>query len=202
MIPTNNVKSNTNRHKIKQHSSNFFLKPTDPIEVYRIIKNLPPKFSSGLDEISSIVLKEVAETISFSLANIINECLAQGIFPDQLKIAKIVPVYKKGEKSQIDNYRPVSLLSVISKIFERIIYIRLLEYFIQNKNFVTSQHGFLPGRSTTTTIFNSLKNIMEPIDKRQYVAGIYFDLSKVFDLINHDMLSSKTWMLWYKWNWL
>lgn len=189
MFPTN--KSNTNRPKIKQHSSNFFLKPTDPVEVYRIIKNLPPKFSSGLDEIPSIVLKEVGEIISFPLANIINECLTQGIFPDQLKIAKVVPVYKKGEKTQIDNYRPVSLLSVISKIFERIIYIRILEYFIQNKIFVTSQHGFLPGRSTTTAIFNSINYIMEQIDKRQYVSGIYFDLSKAFDLINHDMLLQK-----------
>ena len=191
MIPTNNVKFITNRHKIKQHSSNFFLKSTDPIQAYRIIKTLPPKFSSGLDEIPSIVLKKVAETISFPLANIINECLAQGIFQDKLKIVKIVPVYKKGEKSHIDNYRPVSLLSVLLKIFERIIYIRILEYFIQNKIFVTSQHEFLPGRSTTTAIFNSLKNIMDQIDKRQDVAGLYFDLSKAFDLINHDMLLQK-----------
>lgn len=188
----NEPRNTTNNLNLGEpHVTNLFFKPTNPDEVRAIIMNLPPKYSTGFDGIPTIVLKKVAEIICHPLAEIINACLGNGVFPDSLKISKVIPVFKKGERDDIKNYRPVSLLSIFSKIFERIIYIRLLDYFTVNNIFVLNQHGFLPKKSTITAIFESLNFIIQEYDKKNKIAGIYFDLTKAFDSMDHSILLEK-----------
>lgn len=172
-------------------SHTIFLYPTTPQEVQNIISKMPSKYSTGIDSIPTVLLKQVSEFVCHPLAELINRCFRQGVFPDRLKIAKIIPIHKKGAHDVAANYRPVSLLPAFSKVVERAIYVRLLDFFIKNDIFYGGQHGFVPGRSTTTALFQSVNYIIEQIDRKQIVAGVYFDLSKAFDLVNHELLLDK-----------
>nr|CAI5831125.1 unnamed protein product [Callosobruchus analis] len=91
-----------------------------------------------------MVVKKVASVIYNPITDIINECFSTGLIPNKLKISKIIPLYKKGSKDDVSNYRPVALLYVFSKILEKIIYNRLLSFFIDNSIFALNQYGFLP----------------------------------------------------------
>ena len=169
----------------------LFLTPVSEQEIFNIIMNLPNKYSSGLDEIPVCVLKYVAESICCPLANIINECFLTGTFPSELKKAKLIPIHKKGDAHNPGNFRPVSLLSSVSKVFERAIYNRLMSFIEQQNILSPNQYGFRPKRSTELAIFNTIKFIMEKIDHNEKVAGLYFDLSKAFDTIDHSLLINK-----------
>lgn len=173
-----------------QHPT-IFLDPIDEREVFRLLMSLPNKFSAGLDEIPVKILKHVAHFISEPLADIINESFTTGTFPDSLKGAKVVPIYKNGEPTSVENYRPISILPSLSKIFERALYDRLYKYFSSFNIFTTHQYGFLPKKSTELAIYNTINYIMENLDNKNKVAGIYFDLSKAFDNINHELLIQK-----------
>lgn len=174
-------------------SSSFFLYPTSDSEVCDIILGLSPKHSYGFDEISPAILKTIPEEISPPLAAVVNNCIEEGSFPDELKRAKLIPIFKKGSKTDINNYRPVSLLPVLSKVFERLIYKRLYEFLKRNKIFSNCQYGFLPGKSTENAIFESLSVIVNCLDKGESLVGIYFDLSKAFETLNHEVLLHKLW---------
>nr|CAI5866876.1 unnamed protein product [Callosobruchus analis] len=173
------------------HTKNLFFKPTTSHEVFDIIQNLPPKSSTGLDGIPTMVVKKVASIICNPVADIINECFSTGLIPSKLKISKIIPVHKKGSKDDVSNYRPVALLSEFSKIIERIIYNRLLSFFIDNNIFVMNQYGFLPKRSTRGAVRDSLNTLLNELDNGNKATGVYFDLSKAFDLIDHKILLLK-----------
>ena len=118
----------------------------------KVIQELAPKSSSGHDNISTRLLKDLAPYIASTLTLIINQSLSVGIFPDRLKIAKILPLYKKGDRHIIDNYRPISLLPSLSKVFEKIVFKQLYDYFIRNNLLYNSQYGFLKGRFHRTSI--------------------------------------------------
>lgn len=193
---TVNINCNQNRNcaglpNIPSTSHNFFLFPTDKNEVKKIISNLSNKYSIGIDGVPAPVIKAVGDVISTPLADVINECLSSGTFPNNLKLAKIIPIHKKGNKQLVQNYRPISLLSVFSKIYERVIYNRLIQYLSKNNLISTHQYGFLPGKSTTAAICDSLNSIINNLDSKMLVAGMYFDLSKAFDLIDHNILIEK-----------
>ena len=111
-------------------------------ETIRIIKNLKLSSSNGHDGISSELLKLLSDDISRCITLLINQSLMSGIFPDQLKIAKVTPIYKKNDKIQVTNYRPISVLPVVSKIFETVIADQLNAYFIENHLFSSQQYGF------------------------------------------------------------
>ena len=110
--------------------------------VSKAIDKLKPKTSCGHDDISSKLLKCIKETIATLISIIINQSLYTGIFPDKIKLAKILPLYKKGENEVIDNYRPISLLPSISKLFERIVFYQLYKYLDSNDLLYKSQYGF------------------------------------------------------------
>lgn len=113
-----------------------------------------------------------------------------GIFPESLKIAKIIPVYKSNDPQLKTNYRPISLLPVFSKIFEKIAYNRLVFYLEDNKFLEDIQHGFRKNRSTVTAAVSFIESIIKSIDKNEAVIGIFMDLSKAFDSVNHKTLIS------------
>ena len=163
-------------------------------EVLATINKLKNKNSSGVDEISNKLLKAIGTELSKPLTIIINQCLLTGIFPDLLKIAKVKPLFKRGETCQLNNYRPISLLPTISKIFERIIYSQLYAYFSQNNLLSEEQYGFRAQHSTELASVKLVDYIIKKMDDAQSVktpVTIHCDLSKAFDCLNFDIFLSK-----------
>ena len=113
---------------------------------------MKPKLSCGIDNISLKLLKNCTSYIIKPLTVIINQSLKSGIFPDELKIARVIPIYKKQDIHLLDNYRPISLLPAISKIFEKVSYLELFQYFTQNKLLYNHQYGLREGFSTELAI--------------------------------------------------
>ena len=121
---------NTSNYELNFESPlSMYPYPTDTIEIRQIIENLESKSSSGIDEISNITVKAAGPVICEHLVFLINKSLSEGIFPSSLKIAKVLPLHKNGSKDDVNNYRPISLLVVWSKIFERVVFNRIFEDF-------------------------------------------------------------------------
>jgi hypothetical protein len=170
--------------------NSLFLRNTDNEEVSKIILDLKDS-SSGYDEINSSVIKSSYHMYIDTLVHIINLCLSQGTFPNELKVARVVPLFKSGDARLVQNYRPISVLSVFSKIFERVIYIRLFEYLEKNEILSNSQFGFRKGHSTITALIVLIDKILAGFNKGDITLGIYLDFSKAFDTINHNILLRK-----------
>ncbi len=122
---------------------------------------------------------------------IINQTLSTEFFSDKLKIPKLTPIYKKDDQTQFTNYRPISLLPVISKIFGRIIYNEVYNFFIKEKRFYASQYGFRTEHSTELAALEIVDRLITKIDNNETPINIYLDLSKAFDTIDHNILKSK-----------
>ena len=131
-----NLSSNNSKR-----TTSFYFKPTLTNEINKIIKSLKPKDSHGYDEISSRILKKSAPCILFPLTYIFNKILRLGIFPDKMKLSIIIPLHKKGTIKELENYRPISLPTVFSKILEKIIYKRLYSYLEKYKILIDAHFG-------------------------------------------------------------
>ena len=140
---------------------------------------------------SNNLLKLIKNEICESVTLIINQPLTTGIFPNKLKIAKVIPLFKKGDIYTFDNYRPISLLPSISKIFERTMYDQIYNYFQNNELFYNSQYGFRKNRSTELATLEIIDRIIQEMDKYNTPINIYIDLSKAFDTIDHNILLCK-----------
>lgn len=148
--------------------------------------------SAGLDKLSNRILKESAKYIAAPLLHIFNLSLTSGTFPKQWKVAKISPVYKKkGSQSDPSNYRPISLLCSVSKVFESLIKTHLLNFCQSNQVLPPEQYGFLPGRSTTWQLLSLLEDFYDSIDNRNHVHALFLDVSKAFDRVDHSLLLKK-----------
>ena len=160
-------------------------------EVKKIISKLKPKGSSGQDGISSALLKEINLTTANIITLIINQSISTGIFPDKLKVAKIVPIFKKDNPHLTGNYRPISLLPVISKVFEKVVFSQLYSYFDQNGLLYKSQYGFRKGHSCEFAAMEVTDKIFQSLDKKKLPIALFLDFSKAFDTINHSILLNK-----------
>jgi hypothetical protein len=158
-------------------------------EVAKELKKLNPNKAPGPDGIPTRVLKECHVELTPSITTLFNNSLSQGIIPDSWKHANIVPLHKKGNKHHANNYRPISLLPVISKILERCVFNKIIEILIPK--ITTLQHGFLRNRSTVTQLLQVFTNINNILDKGDQTDVIYFDLSKAFDSVPHKLLLEK-----------
>jgi retron-type reverse transcriptase len=136
-------------------------------------------------------LVSVIDIIAKPLENIINTCFEGGIFPKELKIAKTIPIYKAKENNKLGNYRPISLLCSLSKIFEKLIHVRLYSFFVHHNLIYTQQYGFLPKHSTQDAVHHLHNTIVNSIENQEFTVGIFLDLSKAFDTINHQILINK-----------
>lgn len=165
--------------------------PATNAEVVKIIDDLDANTGSGIDGISTKCIKSVKNLIVTELTECINKCLAEGIFPDSLKIAKVTPLYKSGNKSDCSNYRPISVLPVIAKIFEKILYKRLESFLKSGKILYHKQYGFRPKHSTLSATIDLVTKIKNKIDQKQIALGIFVDLRKAFDTISPDILIHK-----------
>ena len=187
-IPTVDVSAETYLNNSKY--SSFFMSPIVSPEVETAINSLKNN-GSGLYKVSSLVLKDVKSTISKTLSTIFNLCIEFGYFPEELKIGCITPVYKKGDKTNISSYRPICSLSPFSKIFERIIYDRMLKFIDRYNIFSKSQFGFRKNMSTEAALINFIDFVHKGLTAKHNVGAIFMDLSKAFDVMNHDILEIK-----------
>ena len=152
------------------------------------LKNLKPHKSTGPDDISSRFLKEMAEPLTLVLTLIFLASLNQGKAPDDLKGANVSPIFKKGDKSQPANYRPVSLTSVCSKVLEHIIHSHLMNFFEDNQILCDQQHGFRKHISCESQLLGTVQDLASGLDNSQQIDAILFNFSKAFDKVPHQRL--------------
>jgi hypothetical protein len=166
-------------------------KCTNTREIENVIKSLKTRNSKGYDEISVKILKISAPFISSPLTHICNRVLSTGVFPSRMKYSEIIPIFKNGDRTNMTNYRPISLLSSISKIVEKVIYIRLNQHIVTNNILVNEQYGFRSNSSTGKATYKLLNVILSALNNKMLVGGIFCDLKKAFDCVNCDILLSK-----------
>ena len=166
----------------------IFFDEIDSSEIDKIIRQLNPGKSS---DISPRVLKLYRGIISPYLAILFNNCVYSGVFPDKLKIARVIPLFKTGDRSDIANYRPISLLPVLSKIFEKLIHRRLVSFLDKNQVIYRKQFGFRKQHSTIHALHSAVTQVVNGLNNKEAVFGIYLDFSKAFDTIQHDILLEK-----------
>ena len=169
----------------------MFLSPISEVEILQEINKLKTDKSPGIDEIPPKLVKASANFLLYPLSCVFNLSFKQGIVPDPLKIAKVVPIYKKGQKSLTSNYRPISLLSIFNKILEKLMCKRLCSFLIKENILYKYQFGFRQNHSTTLALIEIIDNIQTELDKGNSVIGTYLDLSKAFDTVNHSILIEK-----------
>lgn len=171
--------------------NSIFLAPTDHIEVSRLISKLNERKSNGPSSINVTILKLVSPTISHILASIFNTFISSGIFPQCLKKSTITPVFKKEDPNLVKNYRPISLLSNVGKILEKIIYSRVKLFLDNNEILFNNQFGFRNAHSTSHALIQITEKIKRCIDSGNYACGIFVDLQKAFDTVEHTILLKK-----------
>jgi hypothetical protein len=166
-------------------------KPISSYEISRIIQSMENKNSYGYDEMPITIIKRCVDILPEPLADFFNKCYKSGIFPDELKVARVLPVYKKGVKTDPRNYRPISLLPVLSKIFEKLIKSRLLTHLNEYSIINPKQYGFQKNIGTINAIDSLIDDVVSQIHNRKRVAGLFLDLSSAFDTVDHDILLNK-----------
>ena len=170
--------------------NSMFLRPVNSNEVHDVIKSFKNK--STLDsKISALKVASECNTFTDVLAMMINNSFEFGIFPEPLKTARVVPIYKEGSKTEVSNYRPISLLSSFSKIYEKTMHGRLLEHLERNDSLFELQYGFRPGRSCEHALLNAQNTILNSLNKKQVALLLLIDFSKAFDMVDHETLLSK-----------
>ena len=170
--------------------NSFVFYDTNDYEVSKIIQKFKNK-TSTINNIPISVIKKISPFISSLLAELFNESIQVGVFPSKLKLGRVIPLHKNGSTTSLKNYRPITTLSVFSKIFEKLVHVRMTS-FINRFNIIKSnQFGFQKNKCTSDAILEFLENVYESFDENNYYLAIYLDFSKAFDTISHDILLNK-----------
>ena len=175
--PSTNIKMQDDLGPANEHSMSLF-----EVEIIEIVKNFKGKLSTDFNDINMDIVKRVMSNSVKPFSHICNASFISGIFPDNMKIAKVVPLYKAGEKNLFTNHRPVSLLSQFSKILEKLFSKRLDKYIDKFSLLNDSQYGFRSGKSTALALMELT------MDEKMYTLGVFIDLKKAFDTIDHKLL--------------
>ncbi len=179
-----------NRNPARGEGACFRPEPVDTDTVILTIKSLQETKAVGSDGIPLRFLKDALPVIISYLTCIINTSLTTGIFPTAWKHALVVPLFKSGDINSVNNYRPISLMSIISKLLEKIFAKQLLQYLESNRMITNSQHGFRPKLSTETALIVITDKIYN-MDNKSISLLTLCDLSKAFDSVSHSILLSK-----------
>ena len=170
--------------------NSIFLETVSPEELLEVIKGL--KHSAvGYDELDAQHIKSSSSIIIQPLLHICNLSFTHGVVPDAMKIAKVIPLFKSGNYMKVNNYRPVSILPVLSKILERLMYNRLMKFVEDFDILYDFQFGFRKCHSTFMALASSVNHIVNALQFGKYSIGVYLDFSKAFDTLNHDILFLK-----------
>ena len=166
-------------------------RPTNPREIEEICGALVPHKSVGWDQVSPKVVKQASREISGPLSRLVNCCLRGGYYPACFKVARVVPVFKGGDPTDFSNYRPVSVLPVLSQVFERVLKGRLVEFFEGHGVINPGQYGFRAGHSTAMAVLDMVERVRAAWDRGNVSLGVFIDLKKAFDTVDHELLLAK-----------
>ena len=151
-------------------------------------KSLKRNKAADFDDLSSNIVIDAYDTLKNSLFHVFKVSIEQGIFPDSLKIAKVTPIFKSGDKENVSNYRPIYILPVFSKVLERIMYNRVYNQLDSKDLLYEKQFGFQRNNSTEHAILQLKRDITDSFEKGEYTLGVFIDLSKAFDTADHQIL--------------
>ena len=193
-LPTNKF----NKEKVKEYykplnieDKNFTLKPTTYGHVLKLLEGLNPNKSVGIDNLGGRFLRDGAKVLAKSITEIFNLSIEESIFPDECKIAKLKPLFKKGCKTEPKNYRPISLLPIVSKMFEKIVHSQTQNYLDKHGILYKYQSGFRTKHSTDTCLTLLNNTILNGMDRGFLTGKILIDVQKAFDTIDHEIFLVK-----------
>lgn len=169
----------------------FSFQPVSFNMVRDVIDGLKNSNSRDIYGLSTVVVKTVKELVVIPLTKLINQSIESAVFPDVLKHALVVPIYKKGDPNDMNNYRPISLLPVVSKIFEKLIARQITSYFESNHLFCANQYGFRKKRNTSMAVLDLVEKVLNSFENLEHRLATFCDLSKAFDCVSHDILVRK-----------
>lgn len=187
-IPTQSLKP---EHYLKDKMVNsILLMPLLEPEFDEIIKSLKSG-APGYDGLNKAILEFSMPCIKTTLIHLLSQSLMQGIFPQELKIANVIPLFKNDDPMKFNNYRPVSLLSILSKIYEKVMYNRLMDFLEKEKILYEKQFGFRKKHSTHMALMLLMDKLINSLEKGEFIVGVFLDFSKAFDTVDHSILLSK-----------
>lgn len=169
----------------------LFLAPCSELEISSCLKSLDKNSAPGNDDLKAAPIVSVADLISLPLQHICNSSLATGIFPDKMKIARVAVLHKGGPLDDVNNYRPISVLPVFSKVLERVIKLRLSNFLNERQLLVNEQYGFRTQSSTEIALLNIKNKLIDNFETSQYTVGLFLDFRKAFDSVKHEILFHK-----------
>ena len=182
---------NFSNYLSKRSIQSIFLDAVTENEVEFEIRKLRENKSCGHDDIPPKLVKNISKYVIKPLTYIYNQSFLTGSIPDDLKVALVTPVFKANDKEEFSNYRPISVLPCFSKILEKLMYNRLLKYLDQNNILFPSQYGFRRKHSTNLATIELITKISQAIDNNENTLGVFLDLAKAFDTVNHEILLRK-----------
>ena len=183
--------TNFTKYLKEPNMHNFFISPTSRFEVFNLISKLKTRKASGPNSIPTVILKQFNNEISNILSDLFNLSFSTGVFPDILKTSSVLPLFKKGSKLSCGNYRPISLLSNISKLFEKLMYSRLYSFLKIYNCLNELQFGFQANHSTAHALLSITEKIRNALDTDHFACGVFIDLRKAFDTVDHKILVKK-----------
>jgi hypothetical protein len=187
-VQTPSVNTNTIINTI---NDSLYLHLVELNETYNILRNLKNKNSFGIDEIPPRLIKMCAEELTLPYTQLINQSFLEGCFPDSLKVSLVKPIYKKGDKTDANNYRPIALPTTSTKILETAMSKRLISFLDKNKAISDTQFGFRKNKTTILAIYKYIQKILNIINKKEYAVGLLLDMSKAYDKVNYKILLDK-----------